>query len=93
MVLNTGTMGGRTFLGEGNDLYEGSQGTHIGSVEGEAGNDTLRGGADDDNLFGDSGSDLITGGAGNDYIDGGSGSDVCAAGGGRNVVINCETRR
>ena len=43
------------------------------TLNGDAGNDELRGGAGDDFLFGSLGNDTLRGDAGNDYLDGGAG--------------------
>jgi trimeric autotransporter adhesin len=50
--------------------------THLYSVTGGAGNDTLVGGNLADTIVGGAGNDQITGGAGTDSLDGGEGSDT-----------------
>lgn len=46
------------------------------TISGGAGNDNITGGAGNDSISGDAGDDAITGGAGNDLIDGGAGNDT-----------------
>ncbi|MBT52883.1 MAG: hypothetical protein CMF72_05715 [Mameliella sp.] len=84
LIRNSGTILGNSFLGAGTDTYEASGGLAIGTVFGEAGNDTLAGGdaadildggGDDDKLVGRGGDDVLDGGTGNDFILGGSGND------------------
>ncbi len=79
-VRNAGTMDSRTMLGAGNDIYDGTKGLHLGTVEGGLGNDALTGGARADALFGDGGADVLVGGAGSDFLDGGAGADVIDGG-------------
>ena len=70
-------------LGNGNDLYDGSQGTAIGTINLGAGNDTAYGGA---------ASETFIGGDGDDFIDGGGGVDtVDYSGSANNLSINLQT--
>lgn len=55
-------------------------------VDGQAGNDVLRGGRRDDTLLGGDGDDLIRGGAGNDSIDSGDGDDSVKGGVGNDTL-------
>jgi serralysin len=80
------------FMGEGNDIFQGSAGQDIVYGEtgadtllglqgddilyGEDGNDKIEGGAGIDHIYGDEGQDTLSGGAGMDYIYGGTGNDV-----------------
>jgi Ca2+-binding RTX toxin-like protein len=73
-VTNTGTLGGKSLLGGGADVFNGSGGTQ-GSVYGGTGADKIRGGAGDDTLFGDGGADILRGGLGDDALDGGTEAD------------------
>ncbi|MCB5174705.1 hypothetical protein [Microvirga lenta] len=68
-IVNTGTIGttaGATVidLKDGNDFYEGAQGTATGIIRLGAGNDTAYGGL---------ASEVFSGGTGSNYMDGGSG--------------------
>jgi Bacterial Ig-like domain (group 3)/RTX calcium-binding nonapeptide repeat (4 copies) len=54
---------------------------------GEAGNDSLTGGAVDDRLFGGSDNDKLVGGKGNDLLVGGDGNDTLSDAAGLNVLI------
>jgi hypothetical protein len=45
-------------------------------IDGDSGNDTLRGGSANDWLIGDTGDDLLDGGLGSDYLSGSSGTDT-----------------
>uniref|UniRef100_A0A8J7A7Z1 Calcium-binding protein n=1 Tax=Desmonostoc muscorum LEGE 12446 TaxID=1828758 RepID=A0A8J7A7Z1_DESMC len=53
---------------------------------GDAGNDTLNGGAGNDYLYGQDNSDRLTGGAGNDYLYGGNGDDLLNGGAGNDYL-------
>lgn len=53
------------------------------SVRGRDGDDTIIGGAGNDNFEGNQGNDSIEGGAGNDYLGGDDGNDTLIGGGGR----------
>jgi serralysin len=68
-IVNTGTIStsGAVLmdLGDGNDFYDGAQGTAIGVIKLGQGNDTAYGG---------SGSETFVGGTGTNSIDGGSGT-------------------
>lgn len=89
VVMNAGTLIGRTLLLAGDDTYDGRGGT-AGRVDGGDGDDTLTGGdLGRDVLIGGAGDDVLSGGAGNDilmpglrngqdvdYVDGGAGRDL-----------------
>ncbi|MFI0846807.1 calcium-binding protein [Mesorhizobium sp. IMUNJ 23232] len=75
LITNTGKMIGNVFLGGGDDLYDGRQGTVQGNVIAGAGKDRLYSGAGNTKLFGEDGDDTLMGGADADYLSGGSGSD------------------
>lgn len=85
-IVNTGTIEGRTLLGRGNDRYDGTGGTHTGTVEGGAGNDTLLGGADAETLLGGLDDDIIVAGGGDDLVEGGLGNDLLDGGIGFDIV-------
>lgn len=66
-VINTGELIGVIALGDGNDTFDGSEGTITdGAIFGGAGDDTLIGGANRDLMIGDLGRDILTGGGGRD---------------------------
>jgi len=65
LLTNGGKIAGVTWLGGGDDTFDGSSGSQ-GAVHGEDGNDLLIGGARNDVLFGGFGNDVLTGGAGAD---------------------------
>jgi VCBS repeat-containing protein len=74
----------RSFLGDGNDVFEGSDGGD--ELFGEAGNDSLFGGLGRDSLVGGTGNDTLDGGDGNDTLDGGEDHDSLSGGAGRDVL-------
>ncbi len=74
VVLNTGTLGGKSLLGGGADVFNGTGGVQ-GSVYGGAGADKILGGLGDDALFGDAGADVLRGGQGDDDLFGGADAD------------------
>jgi len=53
---------------------------------GNAGNDTIDGGADDDQVFGSIGDDVVAGGAGNDVVQGNPGFDTIIGGAGNDTM-------
>jgi len=58
------------------------------NLKGGAGNDTINGGAGDDNLYGNAGDDLLNGDAGDDLIDGGAGTDHLNGGADDDLLIS-----
>ena len=72
--------------GEGNDTLNAQASTVAIVADGEAGDDTLRGGTLSDQLQGGQGNDLLSGGAGNDWLVGGEGNDTVQGGQGSDVV-------
>ena len=60
--------------------------THTGSCLFSTGDDSLDGGADDDQLFGGDGNDTIQGGTGNDYLYGEAGNDNLQGGDGVDLI-------
>lgn len=79
-IVNTGNMNGDLDLGDGNDLFESSDGIFTGSVDGGAGQDTIRGSSQNETLEGGRENDLIRGGDGSDYLAGETGNDTIWAG-------------
>lgn len=76
-IYNTGKVFGNIDLGSGNDAYDGrGTGQVKGIIDGDIGNDTLRGGKFVDKIQGGAGYDYLAGGKGNDKIWGGSENDV-----------------
>ena len=84
-LRNRGLIDGDVRLDLGNDSFNGRGGVVTGAVFGDAGNDGLTGGAEDDRLNGGSGNDSVSGGAGDDVLRGGTGVDVLSGGAGRDV--------
>ncbi len=75
VVINKGTMIGDIQLNGNNDVYEGNGGRVIGTVYGDVGSDSLRGGALVDRLTGNSGNDVLIGRGGKDILSGGADVD------------------
>lgn len=67
-VINKGQINGHVNLGGGNDIYDGNGGRVNGWFWGDAGNDTLSGGASADLIYGGVGNDRITGRGGRDDL-------------------------
>jgi hypothetical protein len=67
-AVNEGQIEGHVLLSEGDDVFEGSDGTVDGLVAGLGGDDTLVGGDGDDRLAGGAGDDALTGGSGDDVF-------------------------
>lgn len=65
---NTGEVVGDIRLGSGDDIYNGRLGALDGGIFGQAGNDTIKCGDDDDQLYGGAGNDKLWGGAGEDHF-------------------------
>jgi hypothetical protein len=80
---NRGAIRGSVQFGSGDDLFDSSNGQHIGGgVSGGSGDDTLLGSADGNALAGGSGDDILEGRDGNDRLTGGSGADLLDGGDG-----------
>ncbi|URD60728.1 FG-GAP-like repeat-containing protein [Sphingomonas sp. KRR8] len=75
-LINQGVIHGDIHLGTGNDRYEGAQAASAVVVFGDAGYDSLVGGAFDDRLTGGIGDDVLTGGLGHDVLSGEAGFDT-----------------
>jgi Ca2+-binding RTX toxin-like protein len=86
-LANAGLIVGDVFLGQGNDLFDGTDGRVLGLISMFAGDDTVLGGESGDVIQGGNGRDdldgaagddrfVITDGDGHDVIDGGSGIDT-----------------
>ncbi len=88
VVINNGFLQGLNGvkLNDGNDLFDGRNGTQVGTVFGGSGSDTIFGGAGADSLDGGGGVDLLFGGGGGDTIDGGSDGDLIVGGAGGDVM-------
>jgi len=78
---------------DGDDEVSGDGGGSLGgpfavglTIDGGAGNDTLRGGTGNDALQGGDGTDILSGGAGDDAAAGGDGPDAVAGGNGDDTV-------
>lgn len=84
-VTNDGHLAGLVFLGDGNDIYHGENGSVAGAVKGGGGADLLVGGAQADVLAGGAGSDTLIGGAGSDTLTGAGGADTLSGGAGEDV--------
>lgn len=72
--------------GAGNDVLNGQLSTVPIVADGEAGNDTLRGGAQSDQLQGGADNDTLNGGGNNDWLVGGAGDDTILGGTGSDVI-------
>lgn len=95
-ISNSGRIIGDVEFGDGDDVYNGSNGVLEGIIYGRKGEDSLRGGSDEDQLRGGAGDDFIRGrdGAdvlkgdvGNDTLKGGSGIDTLIGGGGNDAIV------
>ena len=86
-VINNGEMGENVELGAGADIFNGRGGIVVGSILGEAGDDTLIGGRFSDTISGGDDNDTIRGLIGDDDIDGGNGNDFIFGGQGDDVII------
>jgi parallel beta-helix repeat protein len=75
VVVNRGKIDGEVFLGSGNDTFRGKGSGTSGHVFGDAGDDKLIGGKENDTLDGGADSDLLRGGRGKDKLFGGPDDD------------------
>ncbi len=73
--------------GDGNDLLDGTNAVLPLVGIGGKGNDTLLGGAGDDNLRGNAGNDSLVGGAGDDNLIGDAGNDTLIGGDGDDNLV------
>ena len=89
-IINAGTIVGDIFLDDGNDLYNGTNGSLNGVVDAGGGNDTVIGWADPDTFYGDDGDDTLTGNGGDDFLEGGAGNDKLSGGAGFDVASYSE---
>ena len=85
-LLNGGSIVGAINLGDGDDVYDGRNGTETGLLSGGSGADTETGGVAFDNLQGNQGNDSLSGGAGDDFVVGGKDDDVQLGDAGNDVV-------
>lgn len=76
ILINRALIEGDVRLGGGDDRYDGRRGLIESTVNGEAGNDVMIGGSDEETLFGGADNDLISGGGGNDRLIGAFGRDT-----------------
>ena len=76
LVTNRGTITGDVLLGSGNDVFQGTEGRHAGTLDGGAGDDRLEGGISRDLIRGGAGNDTLSGNGGTDRLDGGAGTDT-----------------
>jgi Ca2+-binding RTX toxin-like protein len=81
----------KAMLGTGNDLFDATKVSLRAHVDGEGGNDTLRGGAGDDCLIGGLDNDLVAGNIGADSVYGNGGKDNLDGGPGRDRVDGGKT--
>jgi Ca2+-binding RTX toxin-like protein len=86
-IHNAGTIMGSVFLNEGNDFYDGRNGT-ISGVELGAGNDTAYGGAGFEWFDGGDGNDTLEGGLGDDTLIGGAGIDTAVFTGSVGAIVD-----
>jgi Ca2+-binding RTX toxin-like protein len=90
LLINNGSISGNVTLQQGDDHFDGRQGTLAGVLRGLDGNDSLLTGSSDDRLIGGRGNDTLSGGSGDDELSGGGGNDVfhVAPGFGADVIID-----
>jgi len=90
LVINGGTIVGDVRLGGGADVYDGRNGTLVGLLEGDDGNDTLLAGIGAQTIDGGFGDDTLSGGAGDDVLFGRAGADHfrMAAGFGNDTIAD-----
>ncbi|MGL6209093.1 MAG: calcium-binding protein, partial [Paracoccaceae bacterium] len=86
-LVNSGRLEGNWFGGNDGDAFAmAGAGVVIGSIFGDAGNDTLTGGMFDDRLFGGGDNDTLSGAGGDDVLDGGSGNARIFGGDGDDTI-------
>ena len=82
---NMGAGNDRVVIGDNRFFFR--SGTPIpATLNGEAGNDYLVGGAGDDTINGGDGNDVLIGDGGNDTLNGGAGNDFMSGGGGNDTL-------
>ncbi len=76
----------------GDDIFDASLLTLPVSIvfSGDAGDDIMLGGINNERFLGGDGDDVVTAGAGDDFLDGGLGDDVLLGDAGNDVLINGE---
>ena len=74
-ITNTGNIVGNIWLGSNDDLYDGRLGSVEDFVSGGSGNDTLRGGDEENVFLGNDDNDEVYGGNGDDVLYGGLDQD------------------
>jgi Ca2+-binding RTX toxin-like protein len=84
-LFNHGVIRGMVNFADGNDLYDGHDGTAT-RVLGNFGNDTMLGGEARDIFLGEGGADLLEGGGGRDLLVGGTEADTLEGGDGDDVL-------
>ena len=72
--------------GDGNDNFDGSAQTVELTLDGNLGDDILRGSNFNDTIYGDDGNNTLYGNAGDDRLYGGSGNDTINAGSGNDTI-------
>lgn len=87
IVQNSGDIFGTIEFADGNDVYQGHNGFIDGSIFGDAGNDVMRGGAEDNRFFGGTENDLLYGHLGDDFLQGDAGSDFLVGGSGDDTLL------
>ncbi|MBX3577322.1 MAG: calcium-binding protein [Rhizobiaceae bacterium] len=85
-ITNTGLMVGDIYLGVGKDSYNGAGGRVTGWVYGQAGEDTITGGSENNWFNGGSENDTLRGNGGHDTLLGEAGSDTLSGGLGRDML-------
>jgi Ca2+-binding RTX toxin-like protein len=89
VLINNGTIAGAILFGTGDDVYRGSKGLDSGGIiSGNAGDDVLIGGKNQEKLQGDIGQDLLTGNGGADHFIFVSASDSTIAKAGRDLITD-----
>jgi Ca2+-binding RTX toxin-like protein len=86
-LVNHGLLDGIVALGEGNDVYKGTEGEANSNIQGFGGNDRLLGGDGIEIFFGGEGKDVISAGEGDDFLGGEGGADRLTGGDGADEFI------
>jgi len=68
-AVNTGTITGSVYMHDGNDIYDGSNGHLYGTIDGGAGNDSIKAGSENNTIAGGAGADTLDGGGGVNTVD------------------------